>query len=62
MVESFLLRKVYQIIAVMTPKENCIENLRKSISGIFGKKYPLQCSAHCELAVQIAASNFKYYR
>jgi hypothetical protein len=31
----------------MTPKENCNGNLRKSISGIFGKKFmgiALQCS------------------
>ncbi len=28
----------------MTPKENCIENLRKSISGIFGKKF---MGTHC---------------
>jgi hypothetical protein len=28
----------------MTPKENCNENLRKSISGIFGKKF---MGTHC---------------
>jgi hypothetical protein len=28
----------------MTPKENCNENLPKSISGIFGKKF---MGTHC---------------
>jgi hypothetical protein len=32
----------------MTPKENCNENLRKSISGIFGKKF---MGTHCNALV-----------
>ncbi len=38
----------------MTPKENCNENLRKSISGIFGKKL---MGTHCN-ALPPGDSNF----
>ncbi len=37
------------LFATMTPKENCNENLRKSISGIFGKKF---MGTHCN-ALQV---------
>jgi hypothetical protein len=33
----------------MTPKENCNENLRKSISGIFGKKF---MGTHCNALLE----------
>ncbi len=35
-------------IATMTHKENCNENLRKSISGIFGKKI---MGTHCNALI-----------